>query len=161
MRIAQTRLLLPVILLMVGRALATPKPGDLFPVLTAKDLTGETHRTDEFVGKRTLVVAISDRNAADAMRAWYAAADSNIPATVARRSIISLHLPFFVTTDYARSRAREQVPPAYWPTRCSTEATWLSISHNPKVAHPMCTHSTSIVTFSPRFIAPCSRPSRS
>jgi hypothetical protein len=96
------------------QALATPQPGELFPVLTGKDLTGETRRTEEYVGARTLVVSISDRNAADAMRAWYAAADSSIPATVARRSIISLHLPFFVTTDFARSRAREQVPPAFW-----------------------------------------------
>jgi len=113
-RILQSRVLLPVILLVAKQALATPRPGELFPELTAKDLTGETHRTDEFAGKRTLVVAISDRNAADAMRAWYAAADANIPAAVARRSLISLHLPFFVTTEYARSRAREQVPQAYW-----------------------------------------------
>jgi hypothetical protein len=48
------------------------------------------------------------------MRAWFTAADTNLPGSVARRSIISLHLPFFVTTDYARRQAREEVPSAYW-----------------------------------------------
>jgi hypothetical protein len=48
------------------------------------------------------------------MRAWFNAADTHIPKAVARRSIISLHLPFVVTTNYARGQAREQVPEAYW-----------------------------------------------
>jgi hypothetical protein len=102
------------ILSIAGRALATPHPGELFPAMGAKDLTGQDHRTDEYAGSRALVVSISDRDAGDAMRAWFNAADARIPKTVARRSIISLHLPFVVTTHYARGQAREQVPEVYW-----------------------------------------------
>jgi hypothetical protein len=95
-------------------ARAMPKPGEIFPSLAANDLTGQSRATDAYDGARTLVVSITDKNAGGAMRAWFQAADANVPATVARRSIISLHLPFVVTTDYARRRAREEVPQAYW-----------------------------------------------
>jgi len=91
-----------------------PHPGELFPTVNAKDLTGQSHRTDEYAGAQTLVVSISDRAAGEAMRAWFAAADTRIPHATARRSIISLHLPFFVTTNFAREQAQEQVPEMYW-----------------------------------------------
>jgi hypothetical protein len=105
---------LAAVLLFAGRASATPRPGELFPTVNAKDLTGQEHHTDEYAGSRTLVVSVSDRDAGDAMRAWFNAADAHISSEVARRSIISLHLPFVVTTNYARGQAREQVPQAYW-----------------------------------------------
>jgi hypothetical protein len=102
------------ILSIAGRVLATPHPGELFPAVGAKDLTGADHRTEEYAGAPTLVVSISDREAGEAMRAWFNAADAHIPKSVGRRSIISLRLPFIVTTNYARGQAREQVPEVYW-----------------------------------------------
>jgi len=101
-------------LALAGLADALARPGEFFPIVTAKDLTGQMHRTDELVGRRTLVVAITDKDAADAMRAWYVAAGSHMPPSVVPESIISLHLPFFVSTDFVRNRAREQVPAQFW-----------------------------------------------
>ena len=95
-------------------AIGAQPPIQPFPTLIAADVTGQTHRTDEHIGRRVLVVAITERGAADAMRAWYAAAASRIPPGVAELSILSLHIPFFVSTAYARSRAREEVPEQYW-----------------------------------------------
>jgi predicted transcriptional regulator len=98
----------------IATAYAVPQRGERFTRIEADDVTGQRHATDELVGRPTLVVAIIDRGAADAMRAWYAVADAKIPASVARESILSLHLPFFVSTSYARSKARESVPERYW-----------------------------------------------
>jgi hypothetical protein len=93
---------------------ALPNPGERFPSINAQDLTGQSHSTDELVSRRTLLIAISDRSASKAMRAWYSMADSRVPASVARESLISLHLPFFVSIDTARSKARREVPQQYW-----------------------------------------------
>ena len=101
-------------LALAGLADALARPGEFFPVVTAKDLNGQTHRTDELVGRRTLLVAITDKDAADAMRAWYATAGSRMSPSVAPESIISLHLPFFISTSIVRNQAREQVPPQFW-----------------------------------------------
>jgi hypothetical protein len=97
-----------------SRALALPRLGEGLPPVSAPDLTGQIHSTRELVGHRTLVVAITDKNAGPAVRAWYAAADRRVPATVARQSLVSIHLPFFISTAYAEGKAREQTPPQYW-----------------------------------------------
>jgi hypothetical protein len=99
---------------LTSTAYALPQVGERFSRIAADDVTGQPHTTDELVGRPTLVVAITDRSAANAMRAWYAAADAQIPANVARESLLSLHLPFFVSIDTARSKARESVPERYW-----------------------------------------------
>jgi hypothetical protein len=48
------------------------------------------------------------------MQAWYTAADSRMPASVGRESLLSLGLPFFVSMGQARDKARRQVPRQYW-----------------------------------------------
>ena len=58
-------------------------------------------------------MAIANRDAGDAMRTWFTAAAARAPQTN-QVSIISIGKPFFVSDTYARSRAREQVPRAYW-----------------------------------------------
>src|SRR5204863_8219991 len=80
---------------------ALPRPGERFPRVTAEDLTGQTRSTDELVGQRALVVAITDREAVNAARGWYMAADAQVAATVVPQSLVSLHLPFFITTSHA------------------------------------------------------------
>jgi hypothetical protein len=87
---------------------------DTLPPFTAMDLVAKPHRSTDFVGKITMVVAMTDRGAGDGMSAWWSAANSHFDATVARKSIISLHMPFFITTAYARDQARAQVPERYW-----------------------------------------------
>jgi hypothetical protein len=95
-------------------AYAAPRTGDHFPTVSAEDLTGQAHSTDELRGRRALVVAITDKDAAGAAHSWFIAADAQVPANVARESLVSLHLPFFVSTSTAQSKAREQVPRQHW-----------------------------------------------
>jgi hypothetical protein len=97
-----------------GAALGVPQPGERFPRLTAEDLTGQPRSTDELVGKRAFVVVITDRDAINAARSWYMAADVRMPASVARESLVSLRLPFFISTSLAQTKAREQVPRQHW-----------------------------------------------
>jgi hypothetical protein len=99
---------------LTATAFAAPREGERFPRVTAEDLTGQVHSTDELVGRRAFVVAITSREAVNATRAWYMAAEAQIPANVARQSLVSLHLPFFISTPYAQGKAREQVPRQHW-----------------------------------------------
>jgi hypothetical protein len=110
-RAAATTLLLAAI---AGKADASPRPGEPFPKVTAQDLTGQPRSTDELKGQRVFVIAITDREAGNAVRAWFAAADSHVPPGVARESLVSLRLPFFISTSFAQSKAREQVPRQHW-----------------------------------------------
>ncbi|PTL78138.1 hypothetical protein DAT35_41745 [Vitiosangium sp. GDMCC 1.1324] len=91
-----------------------PEVGKPLPSFTAQDLLGHEHSSQEFTGKRTLLVAITDKNSGDEMRAWFDAADTHAPASAQRESIISLHLPFFVSAATARNHAKPQVPQQYW-----------------------------------------------
>jgi hypothetical protein len=54
-------------------------------------------------------VAITDRGAGEKMRAWFDAADERAPETH-RVSVISVGVPFFISDDYARGKARDEVP---------------------------------------------------
>ncbi len=104
------------LVLLAFAAVAAPAVGERLPDLKAKDVTGEERRLHALLGGRpTLLVAITDRDAADAMQAWFDAADTEAPQAN-RVSIVSLDLPFFVSDDYARSKAREKVPKA-WRSR--------------------------------------------
>lgn len=91
-----------------------PEPGQQLPTFTGKDLEGLEHSSQEYLGQRTLLVAITDKDAGDEMRRWFDAADTHAPQNVRRESIISLHLPFFVGVGAARERAQPQVPRQYW-----------------------------------------------
>ena len=114
MRIAPLASTATIVLTLATTALAAPRSGDPFPNMSAQDLTGAVHSTAELTGRRTLVVAITNRGAGNAMRAWYAAADSRMPSNVGRESLLSLRLPFFVSMGQARDKARAQVPQQYW-----------------------------------------------
>ena len=95
------------------RGSAAPQAGEALPALSANDVTGQRQQLKNLIHGPTLLVAIADRDAGDAMRAWFAAAATRAPQAN-QVSIISIDKPFFVSDSYARSRAREQVPRAYW-----------------------------------------------
>lgn len=98
-------------------ALAAPNPGQRFPGLVAKDVEGKPQRLEDLLGKGkgpTLIVAITDRGASDEMRAWFKEADKIDLPDDRRISIVSLNLSFLVTDDYARSKAREEIPQRFW-----------------------------------------------
>lgn len=96
-------------------ALAAPTLGERFPALQAKDVAGNPQRFTELLGKGpTLVVAITERGGSDAMRAWFDAAGSRGLSDERRISLLSLDLSFLVTDDYARSKAREEIPERFW-----------------------------------------------
>ena len=101
-------LLLPIVL--ATAVLAAPAVGERLPDVRAKDVDGaERHLLELLHEGPTLGVAITDRGAADKMRAWFDASDERVPG-VNRVSVVSIGVPFFVSDDYARSKAREQVP---------------------------------------------------
>lgn len=89
-------------------------PGQSLPTFTGEDLLGQKHASEEYKGQRTLLVAITDKDAGDALKHWFEAADQHIPGSVRRQSIISLHLPVFVSLGTVRSRAKPRVPQQYW-----------------------------------------------
>jgi hypothetical protein len=60
------------------------------------------------------VVIITDRGAAGRMQAWWRAADQRLPKDYRRLSVASIGVPFFVSIDTVRKRARESVPRQYW-----------------------------------------------
>jgi hypothetical protein len=102
------------LVMLAATAQAVPRTGERFPSVTAEDLTGQVHSTDELVGRRAFVVAITTPGAGNAARGWLVAAEAQIPSNVARQSLVSLHLPFFISTPYALGKAREQVPRQHW-----------------------------------------------
>lgn len=98
---------------------AMPRPGEVFPSFAAKDLLGGQHSSGELRGHRTLVVAITDKDSGEEMQRWFDAATARLGKDYASASILSLHLPFFVSLGAAQGRARERVPQQFW------KATWL------------------------------------
>jgi hypothetical protein len=97
-------------------AFALPAQGETLPEFSTRDLKDKPHESRELVGTPTLLVIITDKDAGDAMRAWFDAAETQVPKAVHRASIITLKLPFFVSTGAARGKARGQVPPEFWST---------------------------------------------
>lgn len=95
-------------------AAGTPQPGEPLPSFTAEDLLGQKHSSQEYTGQRTLLVAITDKNAGDEMQHWFDAADAHAPASVQRESIVSLHVPFFVGIGAVRHRVQPRVPRQFW-----------------------------------------------
>jgi hypothetical protein len=107
--------LLALSLLQPPAALAAPQAGERLPDLESTDVTGQPQHLHALLGPdRTLLVAITDRSEAAAMRAWFDAASARAPRSTARVSVISLGLPFFVSEGQARGKARAEVPQAYW-----------------------------------------------
>ncbi|RKH38864.1 hypothetical protein [Corallococcus llansteffanensis] len=107
-------------LLLSPGALALPSRGEPLPAFSANDLKAGAHTSEELKGRPALVVIITDKNAGEAMRQWYAVADQQqVPESVHRQSLITLKLPFFISEGAARGKAKGQVPQGYW------EDTWL------------------------------------
>jgi hypothetical protein len=106
-------------LLLAPSALALPEKGQPLPEFAAKDLTARPHESEELKGAPTLMVVITDKDAGDRMRGWFAAADQHLEGSVRRQSLITLKLPFFVSEGTARGKAKGQVPKDYW------QSTWM------------------------------------
>lgn len=107
---------LPVVtLLLAAPALALPAPGEQVPNLETTDLNGATKPIDQRLGEqRTLVVAITDRDAAKQLEAWMEASRQRGLGQARGLGIVSLDMPFYVSDGMVRSRAKEQVPSRFW-----------------------------------------------
>ena len=104
-------------------AQATPRPGESLPAFDVRDLLGHTHYSQELSGHPTIIVAITDPDAADTMRPWLDTAERRFGGTSVRIiSLLALDLPFYATWSLAAGRARDRVPGAYWAD------TWLDRS---------------------------------
>lgn len=101
-------------LVLPGRGEALPKSGETVPSFTAKDLLDTPHVSREWLGRRVMLVVMTEQHAGDEVRRWFDTAATRIPEDVHRASIISLRLPFYVSTGMARGRAKEQVPEEFW-----------------------------------------------
>jgi hypothetical protein len=97
-----------------GPAVALPAAGEAVPSFAAKDLLGHPHESQEWQGHRTLLVIITEQHAGDEMRRWFDTANPQLEDTVHRASIISLGLPFYVSSGMMRGRAKDQVPQEFW-----------------------------------------------
>ncbi|NTX12446.1 hypothetical protein HUA74_02015 [Myxococcus sp. CA051A] len=109
-------------LLVASLAGAAPKPGEALPELSSQDLEGKTHRSQEWRGRRTLLVVLTDKDGGEEMRRWFDTAATQVPDSVHRASVLTFKVPFFVSADSARERAKKKVPEAFWTD------TWLDKS---------------------------------
>ena len=115
MRIAGPAATAIVVTTFVTIALALPRPGEPFPRVTAQELVGQVHSTDELAGHRTLLVAITDRDGGNAMEDWFKAADTTFPP--ASRENRSSRSKFLLRVDGASARQSASASaPAYWPS---------------------------------------------
>jgi hypothetical protein len=101
-------------LVLPGSVGALPGPGETVPSFTAKDLLDTPHVSREWLGRRVMLVVMTEQHAGDEVRRWFDTAATRIPDDVHRASLISLRLPFYVSTGLARGKAREQVPEPFW-----------------------------------------------
>lgn len=100
--------------LAAGATALTPA-GQPLPPVAGDNLLGQRQTREDLVSRApTLLVVLTDSQGADAMQAWFDAADTRAPAHVTRKSILSLRLPFFVSEARARARAKDRVPRQYW-----------------------------------------------
>ncbi|MBZ4394861.1 hypothetical protein VZQ01_30980 [Myxococcus faecalis] len=102
-------------LLAATLASAALKQGEVVPAFSAEDLRGEKHSSQEWRGRRTLLVVLTDKDGGEAMRRWFdEAAALGVPDSVHRASLLSFKLPFFVGLGTVREKARKKVPEAVW-----------------------------------------------
>ena len=111
---ARTSTFLMAALLLSGLGLAIPQPGGTFPSLDAEDLTGRPVNTEEWLRSPSLIVVTTEREGSEQTRAWFDTAKAKSPPDLQMRSILSLHLPFFVSEGKARAEARKEVPQEDW-----------------------------------------------
>ncbi|MBZ4416915.1 peroxiredoxin [Myxococcus sp. RHSTA-1-4] len=101
-------------LLAATTAGATLRPGESLPEFSTKDLLDQPHQSRELVGRTTLLVVITDKDGGDEMRRWFDTANTRVPGSVHRASILTFKLPFFVSAGTVRGKAREKVPREFW-----------------------------------------------
>ena len=94
--------------------LAAPEEGELFPSFEAPDLLGRTQRPDDWISdEKTLVVTVTDRDAAWPAAAWVKAAQTELP-DADPQVVASVSLPFFLPTSFVRTQVKEYVRERYW-----------------------------------------------
>jgi hypothetical protein len=104
---------------------AEPAVGAPLPSFSVRDLTEGWHNNRELVGVRTLVVAISGRDAAENMRHWFNNANARFrPGTIRLIAVVALSLPFYAPDGLVRGQARGRTPEPRW------RETWLDRDGN-------------------------------
>lgn len=95
---------------------AAPAPGEVFPSFEALDVAGARTRFHSLIdGRPTLVVAITDRKAQDAMRQWFEAATETL-GEYNLVSIVSVDLGGWFSSKTVRGWAQKRVP-EHWQSR--------------------------------------------
>lgn len=95
-------------------AFSVPSPGRSVPRFQVDDLSGARRSDQDLQGRWTVAVAISDKDAGEAMRAWWGVLESRLPRAVQRVSLVSIDIFGLVPTSTIVGRARDETPRARW-----------------------------------------------
>lgn len=90
------------------------------PQFQATALTGHAVRSEQLLGRPTLLIVTPSRQAAPATRAWVKALRKKIdPSRYHVRDVLAIDLPFFLSEQEALRQARKKIPSRYH------DRTWL------------------------------------
>lgn len=99
---------------------ADPQPGRAFPAFAVNDLAGQRHTERDLQGRWSVVLAMTDKDAAGAVTAWHQALDGRVPGHARVLYFTALDIFPLVSTSTIVSRARARTPQNRW------DVTWLS-----------------------------------
>lgn len=87
---------------------------DKLASFSATALTGKTVTEQQLLGQPSILIVTPSRDAAEETRQWALALRKNFdPRKIAIHDILAIDLPFFMSEQDARSRAREAIPQRY------------------------------------------------
>ncbi|EPX58970.1 hypothetical protein D187_003347 [Cystobacter fuscus DSM 2262] len=93
--------------------------GQELPFFVGTDLTGTQRRSSELTRQPSVVIAATSRAASGEAHSWARALIERYGNNIPLVTLIAIDLPFFISDDLARGKAREKIPHEYW------EQTWL------------------------------------
>lgn len=99
-----------------SNAFAVPQPGRALPSVSVNDLAGTRHTERDLAGHWTIAFAMTDKDVAPDLTAWWRQIEGRVPARTRLLSFVALDLFALVPTATVLSQARDAAPRASWPT---------------------------------------------
>lgn len=101
---------------LASAAHAVPQPGRTLPSVSVSDLSGTHHTERDLRGRWTIAFAMTDKDVAPGLSAWFRQVEGRVPAQTQLVSFVALDLFALVPTSTILSQAREATPRASWRT---------------------------------------------
>lgn len=114
MRTPSLALALALSLSAASTAWAVPVVGQTVPAFAVEDLNRTTHTHRDLTGRYTVVFAMSDKDAAPSLRAWWGRVAPVAPGGTRIVTVAALDLFGMIPTDTIVSEARDATPRARW-----------------------------------------------